>query len=312
MRWLSSDVHGDDLGEERDPLARASSNWWGRVLDRFRRPAHAHAHASGGQLVPSGRLAAISGVAVLAALVMLAIIGTPHQLVQDVFSRKTRGPALERPTLGSTPLVDQMQSVLADTEQVWSKLQGGGYETPKLVFFDNSTGELACGFPATAAGPFYCPADRRVYVDLSFMDDLQKRYGTQSPFALTYVIAHAVGHHIQNTAGVTGRIAAHRVNLDEIEGDQLEIRQELQADCLAGVWAHHSPLAQRSLAPGDIDGGLAATGTLGTEALRKRALGYVVPDDLSHGTSLQRSEWFRRGFSSGQVADCNAFEAQVL
>jgi hypothetical protein len=264
-----------------------------------------------GHLVPTGRLAAISGVGVLAALVVIAILGTPHQLAQDLFSRsQPRGPSLERPG-ADTPVVDQLQFALADTGDVWSRLLGT-YDPPRLAFFDNSSGDLACGFPASAAGPFYCPLDRRVYIDLSFMDDLEKRFGAQGQFAQMFVIAHEVGHHIQNASGLLGRVAAQRASSGEIEGDQLAIRQELQADCYAGVWAHHSGMMKSGIGTGDMEAGLAATSSVGNETLQKRARGYVVPEDFTHGTSLQRADWFRRGLSSGQTEDCNAFEAQVL
>jgi predicted metalloprotease len=312
MRWVSSGGHGEGLGSRRDRSFWTS--WWGRLGDRLRRPVLTGPQASPpteGSLVPSGQLAAISGVAVLVALVILAMVGTPHQLVQDLFSRKVRGPALERPGMAGAPVVERLQSVLTDTEQVWGRLQAG-YVPPKLVFFDNSSGELACGFSASAAGPFYCPADRRIYVDLSFVDDLQKRYGAQSASALAFLVAHEVGHHIQNTSGLSGRIAEQRATATDLDADQLAIRQELQADCYAGIWAHHSPLGQQGFAVGEMNDALTATATVGGETILKRARGYVVPEDFTHGTSLQRAEWFRRGLSSGQTADCNAFEAQVL
>jgi len=287
-----------------------AGTWWRRVTDGVRHIGQRR-HLTPGQLVPSGRLAAISGVGVLVALVVIAILGTPHQLAQDLFSRTPpRGPALERPG-ASTPVVDQLQFALADTGDVWSRLLGT-YDPPRLAFFDNSSGDLACGFPASAAGPFYCPLDRRVYVDLSFMDDLQKRFGAQGQFAQMFVIAHEVGHHIQNASGLMGRVAAQRASSGEIEGDQLAIRQELQADCYAGVWAHHSGMMKSGISPGDMEAGLAATSSIGNETLQKRARGYVVPEDFTHGTSLQRADWFRRGLSSGQTEDCNAFEALVL
>ena len=309
MRWVSSDGRGQNVEHRHGRFAEAAGAWWRRRVEGVRSLFGRRGLAQG-RLVPSGRLAAISGMAVLAALVMLAILGTPHQLIQDLFSRNphNRGPALER---SSTPVVDQLQMVLADNEQVWGRLLGS-FEAPKLVFFDNGTGDLACGFPASAAGPFYCPSDHRVYVDLSFIDDLQKRAGGQAGFAQAFVVAHEVGHHIQNASGLSGRIAAQRAASGEIEGDQMVIRQELQADCYAGVWAHHSGMMKNGIGAGDIEAGLAATSSMGGETLQKRARGYIVPEDFTHGTSLQRAEWFRRGYASGQTADCNAFEAMLL
>jgi predicted metalloprotease len=313
MRWVSSGGRGASVDHRHHRFADAMASGWHHVVDGWRRLVDRHrlSHHRA-ELTPSSRLAAISGVAVLVVMVVLAIVGTPSQLVQDVFrgSAAPRGPALERPGT-TTPVVDQLQFVLADTSEVWSRLLGS-YEVPKLAFFDNSTGDLACGFPASAAGPFYCPLDRRVYVDLSFMDDLQKRFGAQGQFAQTFVIAHEVGHHIQNASGLMDRIAAQRASLGEIEGDQMALRQELQADCYAGVWAHHSGTMNIAIGAREIEAGLAATSSIGNETLQKRARGYVVPEDFTHGTSLQRADWFRRGLTSGQTEDCNAFEAQVL
>jgi len=286
---------------------------WHRIVEGWKRLADGrHLSRTRAELTSSGRLAAISGVAILVVLVVVAIVGTPRQLAQDLFrgGATARGPSLERPGT-PTSVVDQLQFVLADTNEVWGRLLGS-YEVPKLAFFDNSTGDLACGFPASAAGPFYCPLDRRVYIDLSFMDDLQKRFGAQGQFAQTFVIAHEVGHHIQNASGLMDRIAAQRASLGEIEGDQMALRQELQADCYAGVWAHHSGTMNIAIGVPEIEAGLAATSSIGNETLQKRARGYVVPEDFTQGTSLQRADWFRRGLSSGQTEDCNAFEAQVL
>jgi predicted metalloprotease len=318
MRWVSSGGRGGSVDHRHHRFADAATVWWKRFTDGVGRLNHTRTAAqdqarveaeSHGRLIPSGRLAAISGAGVLAVLVVLAIVGTPRQLAHDLFSRSTpRGPALERP---GAPVVEQLQAVLADTGEVWGRVLGS-YESPKLAFFDQSTGDLACGFPASAAGPFYCPLDRRIYIDLSFIDDLEKRSGSEGQFAKAFVIAHEVGHHIQNLSGLLGRVAATKAAAGEIEGDQLAIRQELQADCLAGIWAHHSGMVADGIGPGDIDAGLAATSSIGNETLQKRARGYVVPEDFTHGTSLQRADWFRRGLTSGQSEDCNAFEALVL
>ena len=312
MRWVSSGGRGAGVDHRHHRFADLMASWWRRAVDGFKHlggDVRSRRHA---ELTSSGRLAAISGVAILVVLVVLAIVGTPRQLAQDLLrgSAVPRGPSLERPG-ASTPIVDQLQFVLADTNEVWGRLLGS-YEAPKLAFFDNSTGDLACGFPASAAGPFYCSLDHRVYIDLSFMDDLQKRFGAQGQFAQTFVIAHEVGHHIQNASGLIERIAAERASLGEIESDQMDLRQELQADCYAGIWAHHSGTMNIAIGAQEIEAGLAATSSIGNETLQKRARGYVVPEDFTHGTSLQRAEWFRRGLTSGQTEDCNAFEAQVL
>jgi len=313
MRWVSSSGRGASVDHRHHRLSDLAGSAWRRVVDGAKHVTEGRRLSrTRAELTPNGRLAAISGVAVLVVMVVLAIVGTPRQLAQDLFrgTAVPRGPALERPGT-PTPVVDQLQFVLADTNEVWGRLLGS-YESTKLAFFDNSTGDLACGFPASAAGPFYCPLDRRVYIDLSFMDDLQKRFGAQGQFAQTFVIAHEVGHHIQNASGLMERIAAERASLGEIESDQMELRQELQADCYAGVWAHHSGTMNIAIGAQEIEAGLAATSSIGNETLQKRARGYVVPEDFTHGTSLQRADWFRRGLSSGQTEDCNAFEAQVL
>jgi predicted metalloprotease len=313
MRWVSSGGRGASVDHRHHRFADLTASWKRRVADGMKHLGESRRLSrTRGDLTSNGRLAAISGVAVLVVMVVLAIVGTPRQLAQDLFrgSAVPRGPALERPGTPA-PIVDQLQFVLADTNEVWGRLFDN-YESPKLAFFDNSTGDLACGFPSSAAGPFYCPLDRRVYIDLSFMDDLQKRFGAQGQFAQTFVIAHEVGHHVQNASGLMERIAAQRASLGEIESDQMELRQELQADCYAGVWAHHSGTMNIAIGAQEIEAGLAATSSIGNETLQKRARGYVVPEDFTHGTSLQRADWFRRGLSSGQTEDCNAFEAQVL
>jgi predicted metalloprotease len=204
--------------------------------------------------------------------------------------------------------------VLADTEDTWTALFSAGGETyvkPKLVLFSDST-PTACGTGDTATGPFYCPGDQRVYIDLSFYRLMQERFKVSGEFAEAYVIAHEVGHHVQNLMGVSGKVDQARRRASESQSNALSVRLELQADCFAGVWAFHANQARHILEQGDIETALKAATAIGDDALQRQAQGRVVPDSFTHGTSEQRVRWFRKGIETGQVAQCNTFEARQL
>ncbi len=204
--------------------------------------------------------------------------------------------------------------VLADTEAVWHKLfnrMGRTYDEPKLVLFRGRV-ESACGLASSAVGPFYCPADRNVYVDLEFFEELQRRFGAPGDFAQAYVIAHEVGHHVQNLLGTSDRVHQQHGRLSKAEYNQLSVRLELQADFLAGVWAHHASRMRNMLEEGDIEEAIRAAEAIGDDRLQKRAQGYVVPDSFTHGTSAQRARWFRRGFESGDINAGDTFNARSL
>lgn len=202
--------------------------------------------------------------------------------------------------------------VLRDTEKVWGQVfqaGGGSYREPRLVLFRGAT-PTACGTGESAMGPFYCPGDAKVYIDLDFFDTLSSRLGAPGDFAQAYVIAHEVGHHVQNLMGVTGKVDAARGRLSQAQANALSVRVELQADCLAGVWAHHSQQGKGWLEKGDIEEALNAASRIGDDALQKAAQGRVVPESFTHGTSAQRVSWFRRGLESGSVNQCNTFDAK--
>lgn len=209
------------------------------------------------------------------------------------------------------PNADFVAAVLGDTEDTWSQLfqaQGGQYARPKLVLFRDAA-QSACGFASAAVGPFYCPGDRQVYLDLSFFQELSQRFGAPGDFARAYVIAHEIGHHVQNLTGLSAKVQAQRRQLPEAQANALSVLVELQADCLAGVWGHY---AQRRgvLEPGDIDAAMKAASAIGDDRLQRQARGYVTPDSFTHGTSEQRMRWFSRGLKTGDVKECNTFVAR--
>jgi uncharacterized protein len=221
------------------------------------------------------------------------------------------------------PQDDQMakmvSTVLADTEDVWSamfKEAGAQYPQPKLELFRGST-RTACGAGQAAMGPFYCPADSKVYIDLSFYETMRSRLGAPGDFAQAYVIAHEVGHHVQNVLGTSRKVDAMRGKISEREQNALSVRLELQADCYAGVWAHHTEKKYRAqgkqwLEKGDVEEALNAAKAIGDDALQKKSQGHVVPDSFTHGTSQQRMRWFSAGFETGQVKACDTFSAKQL
>jgi hypothetical protein len=185
------------------------------------------------------------------------------------------------------------------------------YEDPKLVLFTGSV-QSACGMAGAAVGPFYCPADHRLYLDLDFFRALRDRYRAPGDFAQAYVIAHEVGHHVQTLLGTTERVAARRRRVDRAESNALSVRLELQADCFAGIWAHHAQQARQILEAGDLEEALDAAAAIGDDRLQRRSEGRVAPDSFTHGTSAQRVRWFRRGFGGGDVRQCDTFAAGGL
>ncbi len=217
------------------------------------------------------------------------------------------------PSSRTNPAEDEraafVSTVLADTEEVWGQLfaeAGQHYEPPRLVLFTASV-RSACGMAQAATGPFYCPGDRKVYIDLSFFDELQQRFRAPGDFAQAYVITHEIGHHIQTLAGTSQQVHAQRGRLSQREYNRLSVRLELQADCLAGVWAHHAEQRFSILEPGDIEEALGAASAIGDDRIQRSAQGRVVPDAFTHGTSAQRVRWFSRGLDSGTYAACDTF-----
>jgi predicted metalloprotease len=207
-------------------------------------------------------------------------------------------------------LADFVSVVLADTEDTWNALfrsMGKSYEEPKLVLFTGAV-ESACGFASAAVGPFYCPEDQKVYIDLSFYNDLKNRFGAPGDFAQAYVIAHEVGHHVQNLLGISDKVHSLRGRVSEKEANKLSVMLELQADCLSGVWAYHADKARKILEQGDVEEALNAASAIGDDRLQRRSRGYVTPDSFTHGTSAQRMHWFRLGLETGSMGKCNTFQ----
>jgi len=203
-------------------------------------------------------------------------------------------------------------TVLADTEDVWTKVfseNGMTYEKPKLVLFRDGV-ETACGGASSASGPFYCPLDKKVYMDLAFFDELQSRFGAKGgDFAIAYVIAHEIGHHVQTLMGTSAKVREQQSETDEAGANKLSVGLELQADFYAGVWAHYDQKMNNILEEGDIEEALSAANAVGDDAIQKKAQGHVVPDSFTHGTSAQRMHWFKKGFESGNMKDGDTFSA---
>ena len=202
-----------------------------------------------------------------------------------------------------------VSAVLADTEDTWQAIfqqQGGTYKEPTLVLFSNRVNS-ACGMASAAVGPFYCPADQKLYVDLSFFQDLKNRHGAPGDFAQAYVIAHEVGHHVQTLMGISSQVRKAQQGISKAQANALSVKQELQADCFAGLWGHAANTERQILDPGDLEEALTAASAIGDDRLQRESGRGVVPDSFTHGTSAQRVEWFRRGFESGDLAACDTF-----
>ncbi len=258
----------------------------------------------------------------LAGVAIVVVIGLlsgqdPLQILGQLASQSS-APTTQQsdtPTRGDDPQVDFVQAILGDTEDTWRALfeQGGErYRDPTLVLFRGGVNS-ACGFANAAMGPFYCPGDQRVYLDLQFFDEMTARFQASGDFAQAYVIAHEVGHHVQTLLGVSQQMQAARQRGEQMEGDNgLLVRQELQADCLAGVWAHHAQQRHDWLEEGDLEEALNAANAIGDDNLQRQSQGRVVPDAFTHGTSAQRVRWFRTGFDSGEPGRCDTFQASRL
>ncbi|KRB84256.1 neutral zinc metallopeptidase [Duganella sp. Root198D2] len=207
-----------------------------------------------------------------------------------------------------------MKVVLADTEDVWTDLfrrNGGTYQMPKMKVFSGAI-QTACGAGRSATGPFYCPGDQDIYIDLDFFRLLEQRFHAPGEFAQAYVVAHEVGHHVQNLMGLSDKVHNAQRNASERQANALSVRLELQADCFAGVWAYHASRARSIIEKGDVEAALNAATAIGDDALQKQSGGEVMPDSFTHGSSAQRVRWFNRGIESGEIAQCNTFEARQL
>lgn len=219
-----------------------------------------------------------------------------------------------QPTEEEQQLAGFVSVVLADTEDAWNRVferLGRRYQEPKLVLFSGSV-ESACGLGQAAMGPFYCPADQKAYIDLSFYRDLKLRHQAPGDFAQAYVIAHEIGHHVQNLLGISSKVQQARQQLGRTESNALSVKLELQADCLSGVWAHDADRTRQLLESGDVEEALNAASAIGDDRLQKQTRGYVTPESFTHGTSAQRVFWFKKGLKEGNINVCNTFESRQL
>lgn len=279
---------------------------------------------SGGGFGGGGLLGALLGSRLGVGTLVVALLGgwalgiNPLTILGLLSGEGGPAPQVQQAPAHRPPADDHMakfvSTVLADTEDVWTVVfaRGGGtYQRPKLVLFRGAT-PTACGQGQSAMGPFYCPGDQKVYIDLGFYETLQKRLGAPGDFAQAYVIAHEVGHHVQNLLGISAKVQQARSRASKAESNALSVRLELQADCLAGVWAYHANNARKLLEQGDVEEAMNAAAKIGDDALQSAGGGHVVPESFTHGTSAQRQRWFRTGLEGGSVKGCDTFSAGTL
>jgi predicted metalloprotease len=263
---------------------------------------------SGGKMALGGGI----GTIVIVLLVLL-LGGDPSSLLNNEGSSSSTTGEYQS-TAEEEDLVQFVKVVLKDTETVWGKIfeqSGSTYRMPTLVFFSDQV-QSACGYATAASGPFYCPGDEKVYIDLSFCDELKTKFGAYGDFAIAYVIAHEIGHHVQNQLGILSKINNERSRSSETRSNQLSVRTELQADFLAGMWAHYEQgLPDNPIEAGDIEEAMNAAAAVGDDNLQEKYQGRVIPDSFTHGTSAQRKEWFRKGYTSGDFDQGDTFNAEL-
>ena len=256
-------------------------------------------------------------------ILLLALVGMYFGIDPSIILNMGESVQVSQPGSSSGPvqqtaedkqLADFVSVVLADTEDVWKeqfRAAGQSYREPNLVLFSGAV-QSACGFAEAAMGPFYCPGDGKVYIDLSFYRELKRNMNAPGDFAQAYVIAHEVGHHVQNLLGLSRQMEAMRRQVSKTEYNRLSVKMELQADCFAGLWAHHAHRARQVVEPGDIDEALNAASQIGDDRLQKQQRGYVTPDSFTHGSSAQRVRWFKRGLEEGRLSACETFATEEL
>jgi uncharacterized protein len=314
MRYGEADRESDQVEDRRGDRGGMFPGGGGGVLIPI---------GGGGRGLGLGWLLIIGIGCLLLGINPLAFLTGGGLQVPDLPRPSPRTDAPDVPGLPGRPGVGQstdaqtkfVRHVLADTEDVWSRVfaaAGKEYQKPTLVLFSGTT-PTACGPGQTAMGPFYCPIDQKVYIDLAFYDFMKRRFGASGDFAQAYVIAHEIGHHVQNLLGIADAVEqAKRRAGSEAEVNALQVRMELQADCFAGVWASLNNQVNSRLEPGDIKDGLNAAAAIGDDMIQRRTQGYVVPDSFTHGSSAQRVRWFKRGLETGQVKACDTFSAENL
>lgn len=260
-----------------------------------------------------GKIAAGGGIIGVIVLLISMFTGGDTSILNDIQSQVQSGEPTETRELTAQEkeMGDFVRTVLADTEDVWAKIfseQGLTYENPQLVLFTDGV-QTACGGASSASGPFYCPLDKKVYMDLAFFDELKSRFGAKGgDFAIAYVIAHEVGHHVQTLLGTSDKVRKMQEQTDESGANRLSVALELQADFYAGLWAHYNEEMNKVLEDGDIEEALSAANAVGDDAIQKKSQGHVVPDSFTHGTSEQRMSWFKKGFTTGDINQGNTFD----
>jgi predicted metalloprotease len=262
-----------------------------------------------------GKAGGVGIGAIVLALIAMYFGQDPSVVLQNLPQQQPQGEQVPyEESAAEAQLREFIAVVLADTEQTWGEIfaaNGRTYEQPQLVLFSGAV-ESACGFAQAAVGPFYCPVDHKAYIDLSFYEELRSRFGAPGDFAQAYVIAHEIGHHVQTLLGISERNMAARQRANPAEANALSVRQELQADCFAGIWAHSADRSRQLLEAGDIEEGLNAASAIGDDRLQRQAGGSASPESFTHGSSEQRVRWFQRGYESGAVESCDTFAARSL
>ncbi|MDX9929335.1 MAG: neutral zinc metallopeptidase [Bacteroidales bacterium] len=263
----------------------------------------------------TGRMAVGGGLGTIVIVIIVLLLGgDPSQLIDTMQQGVvTTEAGTYTPSAQEEELAQFVSVVLKDTETVWNTIfeqSGSTYRQPKLVLFSGQV-QSACGFATAASGPFYCPGDEKVYIDLSFCEELRTKFGANGDFAIAYVIAHEVGHHVQNLLGILDQVNRQRSRLSETEANKLTVRLELQADFLSGMWAHYADRMLNTLETGDLEEALNAAAAVGDDNLQMKYQGRIVPDDFTHGTSAQRKEWFSKGFRTGNIELGDTFSAEI-
>ncbi|MEJ2176753.1 MAG: zinc metallopeptidase [Gammaproteobacteria bacterium] len=256
------------------------------------------------------------GIGMIAIAVVALLLGVDPGVLLQVGGQLSGGPS-QQPDPAAIQVQDEQKDfvsvVLADTEDTWKPIftqLGRQYQEPKLVLFSGAT-DSACGYASSAMGPFYCPGDYKLYIDLNFYSELQNKFGAPGDFAQAYVVAHEVGHHVQTLLGISDQVQKAKRGVSQAQANEIQVRMELQADCLSGVWANHAHRTRNLLEQGDIEEGLRAAAAIGDDTLQRKAHGYVVPESFTHGTAKQRQTWFFRGLESGDINQCDTFSSQI-